>query len=256
MGAVDPLGSGRQHRRHAGDGGLAADPPRARERFLDGQDRGHEPAVRRVREGDRLRHRRRAHANRGGFPGRAAGEPGRRVGRVHAARPRRAARFAFPLVVVRGRRQLAPSARPRQRPEGPRGLSGRARRLRGCRGLRKVGRQAPADRGRVGIRRARRALRAGLSLGQRVPGGRQVHGQHAPGPFPERGHARGRARRHRAQVAHVPAERLRPIRRRRQRLGVDQRLVPAGLLCGARERGRCRESARARIRRSTRASRA
>ncbi len=63
------------------------------------------------------------------------------------------------------------------------------------------------------------AARGGLTgqvypLGQRVPGGRQVHGQHAPGPFPERGHARGRARRHR-EGRHVPAERLRAVRRRR-----------------------------------------
>ena len=52
---------------------------------------------------------------------------------------------------------------PGERPEGPRGFPGRARRLRGRRGLREVGRQAAADRGRMGVRRARRA-RAGRSI--------------------------------------------------------------------------------------------
>ena len=43
--------------------------------------------------------------------------------------------------------------------DGQRRSSGRAGFVRGCAGLREMGRQAPADRSRVGIRRARRARR-------------------------------------------------------------------------------------------------
>ena len=54
-------------------------------------------------------------------------------------------------------------------------------------------------------------------------------GKDAPGPLPERRHARRCAWRHRAGRAGL-GERLRSLRRRRQCLGVDQRLVPPRLL--------------------------
>ena len=50
-------------RRDAGHHRFASDPSRLRGRVLDGRDRSHQRAVRRVREGDRLRHRRRADAD-------------------------------------------------------------------------------------------------------------------------------------------------------------------------------------------------
>ncbi len=99
------------------------------------------------------------------FPGRAAGEPGRGIGGVHAARPCRAARHALPLVGLRRGRRLAPSGRSRQRPEGPRAASRPSRRLRGRRGLREVGRQA-----RSRPRRNGNSRRAAGSRARSIPG--------------------------------------------------------------------------------------
>ena len=86
--------------------------------------------------------------------------------------------------------------------------------------------------------------------------GREVHGQHAPGPFPERGHARGCARRHRTGRA-VPAERATgsttsPATSGNGPATGTGRTTTRDL---ARRRRRA-QSARARDRRSTRASRA
>ena len=53
-------------------------------------------------------------------------------------------------------------------------------------GLREVGGQAPADRGRVGVRRPRRARPQALRLGRRVPARRQVHGNIFQGHFPDK----------------------------------------------------------------------
>ena len=58
--------------------------------------------------------------------------------------------------------------RARQRPDGARPAPGHPRRLRGRDGVRALGRQGTADRGRVGVRRARRARWRGLHLGRRV----------------------------------------------------------------------------------------
>ena len=99
------------------------------------------------------------------FPGRAAGESRRRVGGLHAARPCGAARRPFPVVGVREGRELAASRRTGQLDRGQGAVSRRAHRLRGCRGLCQVGRQAAADRGGMGVRRARRPDRQDLSLG-------------------------------------------------------------------------------------------
>ena len=50
-----------------------------------------------------------------------------------------------------------------------------------CAGLRAMGRQGPADRSRMGIRRARRARRRRVRLGRRVHARRRAHGQHLAG---------------------------------------------------------------------------
>src|SRR5580692_5057329 len=87
-----------------------------------------------------------------------------------------------------------------------------------------MGGQGPADRGRMGVRRARRARRCRVCLGRRVHARRQAHGQYLAGQFPAREFV------HRRLLAHlagngVSAERLWHSRHDRQCLGVDQRLV-------------------------------
>ena len=68
--------------------------------------------------------------------------------------------------------------------ERPRRPSGRPGRLSRRRGLCPMGRQGAADRGRVGVCRARRAGRRGIRLGRRVHARRQAHGQHLAGRLP------------------------------------------------------------------------
>ena len=133
-----------------------------------------------------------------------------------------APRRPFPVVGVRERRELASSARSRERHQRQGELSGRPCRLRRCAGVREMGGQTSADRGRVGVCGARRVDRQALRLGRRVPPRRQVDGQHLSGARSRSStrHRRGRLRRHRAGGA-VSAERLRPVRHGRQRLAVD-----------------------------------
>ena len=93
------------------------------------------------------------------------------------------------------------------------------------------------------------AARGGLSgklyaWGDELKPGGKWHGEHLPGPFP-----RSRTRGEDgfiglAPVAAVPAQRLRPLRHGRQRLGVVQRLVPARLLRAARRRAAWRATRR------------
>ena len=87
-----------------------------------------------------------------------------------------------------------------------------------------MGRQGTADRGRMGVRRARRPRRRRVRLGRRVHARRPAHGQHLAGRIPA---AESRRRRLRAHLAGhgVSAERLRRLRHDRQRLGMDRRLV-------------------------------
>ena len=87
-----------------------------------------------------------------------------------------------------------------------------------------VGRQGAADRGRVGVRRPRRPGRRHLRLGRRAHARRPVDGEHLAGRVPPPEHRRRRPHGHRTRRL-VPAQRLRPARHDRQRLGVDQRLV-------------------------------
>ena len=128
------------------------------------------------------------------------------------------------LVDLRARSQLAPAAGPGQLGEAAAGPSRGPRRLGGRGGVRRVGRQGAADRGRVGVRRPRRPGRRHLRLGRRAHARRPLDGEHLAGRVPPPQHRRGRPRGHRTRRL-VPAQRLRPARHDRQRLGVDQRLV-------------------------------
>ena len=76
---------------------------------------------------------------------------------------------------------------------------------------------------------ARRAERQALSVGRRVHAGRSRDGEHISGTLPRQRYRPGWLRRHRAGDE-VRSERLRPLRRGRERLGVDERLVSTGLL--------------------------
>ena len=72
------------------------------------------------------------------------------------------------VVDVRVRRRLAHPYGPDSSIDGLDDHPGRARRLPRRRGLRRVGGQGAADRGRVGVRRARRPRRRRVRLGRRV----------------------------------------------------------------------------------------
>ena len=84
--------------------------------------------------------------------------------------------------------------------------------------------QGAADRGRMGVRRARRAGRRRVRLGRRIRARRPPDGEHLAGRVPAREHP---PRRLRAHVAghRLSAERLRYPRHDRQRLGMDHGLV-------------------------------
>ena len=87
--------------------------------------------------------------------------------------------------------------------------------------------QAAADRGRVGVRGPRRAGRQAVRLGRRAGRPtRQLQANIWQGEFPYKNTAADGYRAHRPGEV-VPAERLRPVRHGRQRLGVVRRLVPA-----------------------------
>ena len=121
-------------------------------------------------------------------------------------------------------RQLAAPVRAGQLDPRARRSSRRARRLPGRRGVRPLGRQGAADRGRVGVRRARRSRRRRVRLGRRVHARRTADGQHLAGRVSARKPEDRRLRAHLARDR-VSAERLRPVRHDRQRLGMDHRLV-------------------------------
>ena len=106
--------------------------------------------------------------------------------RVPPDPPSRAARRSRPLVGVRPRRELAPSLGSGQRQHPAPGPPRHARRLRGRRGVRAMGGQGPADRGRMGVRGARRPRRRDVRLGRRADAGRRADGQLLAGDFPWR----------------------------------------------------------------------
>ena len=199
---------------YAADGELPAAPRPALAVPHRHEGRDERP-VRLLREGDRLRHRRRARRRVGGVPPRGR----RRPGRHPPGRGRRA------VVAGGARRGLAPSGgsalehrRPAEPPGRPRVVARRA-------GLLPLGRQAPADRGRVGVRRPRRPRPRAVSLGRRAHPRRPVALQHLAGRVPAAQHPRRRLPHHRAGDR-VPAQRLRPAQHGRQRVGVVPRRVP------------------------------
>ena len=104
-----------------------------------------------------------------------------------------------PMVGVQAQGELAPSLWPGLVDQGPGRASGRACRLCRCGGLCPLGRQGPADRGRMGVRGPRRAGRGGVRLGRRVHAGRTPDGQHLAGRLSVPEHASGRLRAHLAR---------------------------------------------------------
>ena len=127
---------------------------------------------------------------------------------------------------VRGR-GLASSARPGQFPRRARRPPGRTRRLRGRGSLRALGGQGAADRGRMGVRRARRAGRARTTPGATSsrPDG-QPHGQHLAGRVPLAEPAQDGYERT-SPVGAFPPNGYGLLRHDRQRVGVDHGLVSA-----------------------------
>ena len=113
MGALDPIGQD--------DKSWACRPPpipvrfiALRGRLLDGQNRSDEPAVRGFVKATGYVTVAERTPRAEDFPGRTAGESGRGLRGVFAARSCRAARQSFPVVGVRPGRQLAPPGRARQ----------------------------------------------------------------------------------------------------------------------------------------------
>ena len=184
----------------------------------------HEPRVHALREGDRARDVGREGARPRAVPRRAGGHALRGLRRVSEdlgpGRPEQ----PLQLVDVDPRRRLAASRGAGEHAARARAAPRRARRLRRRRGLRGLGREGPADRGRVGARGARRPRGRRVRLGRRVHAEGQADGEHVAGRVPVREHAPRRLRGN-LTGRQVPAERLRPLRRGRERLGVDGRLV-------------------------------
>ena len=79
--------------------------------------------------------------------------------------------------LMKGARLAAP-LRAEKQYQWARSSSGRPCRVRRCARLREMGRQGAADRGGMGICRARRARRRRIRLGRRVHARRQAHGQY------------------------------------------------------------------------------
>ena len=155
-----------------------------------------------------------------GLPGRGSRAAGAGLARLHPSEPSRQPGGLPGLVVLDAVGAVAASrgagqhlARPRPAPRHARGVRRRA-------GVRRLGRQGAADRARVGVRGPRRSRRRRVRLGRRVRPTGADDGQHLAGRLPR---AERPARRVRAHLPgrQVPAERLRPGRHDRERLGVD-----------------------------------
>ena len=144
--------------------------PRGHGRWLlDRRASGHRRRVPPLREGDRPRHVRRAGARCRAItptPTRELLVPGSLVFRQSTGPVD--LRDYRNWWALDARRRLAASRGARQQRRRPRAASRDARRLRGRDRVRRVGRQGAADRGRVGVRRPRRARRGDLHVGRRV----------------------------------------------------------------------------------------
>ncbi len=202
-------GCRRQCRRRRGAGAH-----RRGRRLPDRHRRGDRRAVFALRRRDRPPHRRRTR---------------RLVVRLRLRRPPQGVR-PYPRghggrhAVVAGRRGrvvgdavraglgLAGSARP----------PGRARVVERCARLRRLGRQAAAERGRMGEGGARRTGADAVSLGRRAGARRKTHVQCLAGTVPGRQYRRRRLSDDRAG-ARLRAQRVRAPQRRRQCLGMVRR---------------------------------
>ena len=191
-------------RRHVPDGlgqalsGGAAGAPRDRRRLLDGSRAGDQRALRAIRRGDRPRDVRRDPAESRGLS---------RARCPTCCTPARSCSSSRPGPVdLRDFTQLVAV-----RCAAPTGgiRTGRTARSTGssehpvvhvafadAEAFARVGGQGAADRGRMGVRRARRARRRRLRLGRRVPARRPAHGQHLAGRVPVAEHAERRLRGH------------------------------------------------------------
>ena len=156
----------------------------ARGRLLDGPLPGHERALPAVRGGDRPRHVRRDPARSGGLSRRAAGDAyaGSLVF-VKPAGPVDLRDIANWWQFMRGADWRHPQG-PRSSIDGLRAAPRRPRDLRRRGGVRALGGQGAAHRGRVGVRRPRRARRRRVRLGRRVHAERRSHGEHLAGRVP------------------------------------------------------------------------
>ena len=114
------------------------------------------------------------------------------------------------LVDVDARRRLAAPGGTGQHRRRAGEASGDACRLRRRSRLRGAGRQVAADRGRVGVRGARRTRRRGLHVGRRVRAEGADDGEHLAGRVPVAEPAARPLRRNLTR-RDVPAERLRPL---------------------------------------------
>ena len=139
----------------------------------------------RVRRGDRVRHR---------------GGALRLVVRLRRAAPRRLpahpGRGPGALVAEGGGGGLAPPRGPTVIDRRPSRPPGPARLLERRPGLLRLGREAPAHRGRVGVRGPRRARGKGLSLGRRAGTRWGAPDERLARHLPKRQHARRRLLRH------------------------------------------------------------
>ena len=189
------------HGRHAGDARFATDPSRARRRLLDGRHRSDQRSSSRrscsatgyVTVAERT-------PRAAGFSRRAAGESRRRLASCSRRRP---CRCRWTIISSGGRTCTAPNWRhpsgtdEQHRRQGQRPVVHVA--YEDAEAYAQLGGQTPADRSRMGVRRARRTVRPAYSVGRRIPAGRQVDGEHVPGTFPRSRHRRRRRfRRHRA----------------------------------------------------------
>ena len=181
-----------------------AGPSRHRRRVLDRPDAGHQPPVPRLRPRHRACHRRGNRARPEGLSRRPAAPALCGLARVQPAGLSGRSPSLQPMVGVQAQGELAPSLRPGLVDQGPGRASGRACRLCRCGGLCPLGRQGPADRGRMGVRRPRRAGPGGVRLGRRVHAGRTPDGQHLAGRLSIPEHA---SRRLRAHLARSPPSR-------------------------------------------------
>ena len=154
--------------------GRAAGASRQRRRLLDRSHAGHERGLPALRRRDEARHVRRDSAESRGLSRREEGAAPPRLARVREAAEsgRPAATFTNWWRFVLGadwRHPRGPNSTIKGREDHPVvhvAYLGR-RRLRG------VGRQGAADRGRMGVRRPRRARRRRVRVGQRVPARRR-----------------------------------------------------------------------------------